>query len=104
MKHHPSENLLAELYARFAQGDMAGVIAMCDESMIYKVPGSVPTSGTYNNNTFGDLVAKTIEISNGTFKETVVDIIANDQHGVGLLEHLVNGSEFIVLLTLGLAP
>ena len=57
MEQHPSEKLLAELYARFAQGDIAGVTAMCDDSMVYRVPGSVPTSGTYSNATFGDLVA-----------------------------------------------
>ena len=35
MERHPKEILLAELYNRFAQGDMSGVIAMCDESMVY---------------------------------------------------------------------
>jgi ketosteroid isomerase-like protein len=87
MKQHPNEKLLAELYERFQQGDTAGVIAMCDESMIYRVPGSVPTSGIYNNASFGDLVQKTMEIANGTFKETVIDIIANDYRGVVLLKH-----------------
>jgi len=87
MEQHPNEILLAELYDRFARGDMAGVITMCDESMVYKVPGSVPTSGTYNNATFGDMVKKAMEIANGTFKETAIDIIANDYHGIVLLNH-----------------
>ena len=87
MERHPKEILLAELYNRFAQGDMSGVIAMCDESMVYTVPGSVPTSGIYDNNTFIYLVKKTMEIAKGTFRETVVDIIANDYHGVVLLNH-----------------
>ena len=87
MEQHPNEKLLAELYDRFAQGDMAGVIDMCDESMVYRVPGSVPTSGIYNNETFLEMVRKAMEISNGTFEETVVDIIANDHHGIVLLNH-----------------
>lgn len=87
MEQHPNERLLAELYDRFAQGDMAGVIDMCDESMVYKVPGSIPTSGIYNNETFPEMVKKAMEISNGTFEETVFDIIANDYHGIVLLDH-----------------
>jgi ketosteroid isomerase-like protein len=87
MEIHPSEQLLKELYDRFARGDIAGVIAMCDESMVYKVPGSIPTSGTYSNGTVGKLVDMTMQMSNGTFRETPVDIIANDNHGVVLLIH-----------------
>lgn len=87
MELHPNERLLAELYEKFTQGDLAGVIAMCDESMVYTVPGSVPTSGTYDNTTFVNLVQKTMEIAKGTFKETVIDIIANDYHGIVLLNH-----------------
>jgi ketosteroid isomerase-like protein len=87
MEMHPSERLLKELYQRFAQGDIEGVIAMCDESMVYKVPGSIPTTGTYSNSTFGKLVDMTMQMSNGTFRETPVDIIANDYHGVVLLIH-----------------
>jgi ketosteroid isomerase-like protein len=87
MEIHPSEKLLKELYALFARGDIESVIAMCDESMVYKVPGSIPTSGTYSNHTFGKLVDMTMQMSNGTFRESPVDIIANDNHGVVLLIH-----------------
>jgi ketosteroid isomerase-like protein len=87
MEMHPIEKLLKELYDRFARADIEGVIAMCDESMVYKVPGAIPTSGTYSNHTFGKLVDMTMEMSNGTFRETPVDIIANDYHGVVLLIH-----------------
>jgi ketosteroid isomerase-like protein len=66
---------------------MAGVITMCDESMIFEVPGTVPTSGTYDSATFGELIKKTMEIAQGAFRETVVDIIANDYHGIVLLNH-----------------
>jgi hypothetical protein len=34
MEMYPSERLLKELYERFAHGDIEGVIAMCDESMV----------------------------------------------------------------------
>ncbi len=87
MEMHPSEKLLKEPYNRFAAGDIEGVIAMCDESMVYKVPGSIPTSGTYINQTFGKLVDMTMEMSNGSFRETPVDFVANDNHGVVLLIH-----------------
>jgi hypothetical protein len=56
METHPSEKLLKELYTRFAHGDIEGVIAMCDESMVYKVPGSIPTSGAYSKHTFRSFI------------------------------------------------
>ena len=82
-----SEKLLKELYNRFARGDIEGVIAMCDESMVWKVPGSIPTSGIYSNHTFGKLVDMTMQMSEGKFRESPVDIIANDSHSVVLLIH-----------------
>jgi ketosteroid isomerase-like protein len=87
MEMHPSETRLKQFYERFACGDIEGAIAMCDESMTYRVPGSLPTSGTYTNATVSNMLSTVMRISNGTFKEEVVDIIANDSHGVVLLKH-----------------
>jgi ketosteroid isomerase-like protein len=86
---HPSEKLLTDLYARFATGDMAGVLAMCDDSITFTVPGTTPFSGMHTKATFGDWIGKVMQICAGQFRETAVDIIANDDHGIVVLDHFV---------------
>ena len=84
---HPSEQLLAELYDRFSKGDIPGVVGMCAPSMTWTVPGAAPFSGTYDNAGFYGMIGQVMQISGGTFGERPVDIIANDDHGVVILEH-----------------
>lgn len=82
-----NEKLLAELYEKFGKGDLPGVLAMCDDGTVFEVPGAAPFSGTYTKQTFPDLIGQVMQISGGTFGEKPVDIIANDEHGVAILEH-----------------
>ena len=39
---HPNEDILANLYQRFARGELAGVFALCDDAIEFHVPGSTP--------------------------------------------------------------
>ncbi len=84
---HPSEDLLHELYRRFTGGDVAGVLEMCTDDVVFEVPGNAPFSGRYTKTTFGDMIGQVMFISGGTFGERAVRIIANDDHGVALLDH-----------------
>lgn len=83
---HPSEKLLAELYERFAKGDIEGVLAMCRDDIKFTVPGKAPLSGVYDKQVFVQLIGLVMQISAGTFGEKLVDIIANDYHGVAVLD------------------
>jgi ketosteroid isomerase-like protein len=83
--HHPSEKLIAECYDRLARGDMAGVIAMCDKSMVYKCFGSSLISGTFDNATIGNHMGQVMQLCNGTFKQSVMGTVANDYGGMSLV-------------------
>ena len=89
MAQHPSEKLLAELYDRFSKGDLPGVLGMCAPDMKFTVPGAAPFSGVYTKGTFPGMVGEVMRISNGTFGEIPVHIIASDDHGVVILDHFL---------------
>lgn len=84
---HPSEVLLTELYSRFAKGDMPGVLEMCHDDIVFEVPGATTFSGTHTKATFPAWIGNVMEICGGKFQETVVRIVANDEHGVAVLDH-----------------
>jgi ketosteroid isomerase-like protein len=84
---HANETLLAEAYACFARADMVAFLALCEDDIEFHVPGRTPFSGTHTKADFGAWMGKVMEICNGTFGEKPVDLIANDEHGVAILEH-----------------
>jgi ketosteroid isomerase-like protein len=84
---HPNEDRLRELYAAFARGDMEGFLDGCTDDVTFTVPGTATVSGEFTKGTFGGLVAPVMEVSGGTFREDVLDVFANDEHGVLLLLH-----------------
>ena len=89
MAQHPSEKLLAELYDRFSKGDMPGVLGMCAPDMKWTVPGAAPFSGVYTNETFPGMIGEVMRISQGSFREEPVHVIASDDHGVVILDHFI---------------
>jgi ketosteroid isomerase-like protein len=84
---HPNEERLRDLYEKFGKGDIAGFLAGCTEEVRFSVPGDTVVSGTYTKPTFNDLVTRVMERSGGTFREEAVEVVANDRHGVLVLDH-----------------
>ena len=84
-----AESLLRELYSRFGKGDLPGVLELCTDDIVFHVPGTAPFSGDYTRSNFGDLIGQVMQISGGTFREEIVDLVANDQHGVAILDHFL---------------
>ncbi len=85
---HPNETLLRELYTRFGQGDMAGVLALCHDGITFQVPGTGVMAGVYDKQTFvSGLISKVMAISGGTFREEIIGLGAGDGHGFVLLDH-----------------
>lgn len=79
---HRHEDLLRRAYAAFARGDLAEYLSVCTDSISFRVPGRSAVAGTYSREQFASgLIAKVMEASGGTFRETVVDVIANDTRG-----------------------
>jgi ketosteroid isomerase-like protein len=84
---HPNETRLRDLYDRFAQGDLGAFLGGCTEDVLFAVPGYASVSGTYTRDEFIPWIEATIARTDGTFGEDVLDVVANDEHGVVLLVH-----------------
>lgn len=92
---HPNEELITRFYELFAQGQFDTALRMCSDDITFKVPGNTSFSGIQTKATFQDWIQKVWTLSEGTFRETAYQIIANDSHGVVLLDHYLtrNGKE-----------
>jgi uncharacterized protein len=85
---HKNEDLLRSAYGAFSRGDMDRLLAMCENDMVWHVPGRNQLTGDYKGRDgFMQLVGKVMELSGGTFSEEAHDLLANEEHGVALLTH-----------------
>jgi ketosteroid isomerase-like protein len=84
---HPNEDRLRDLYATFANGDLAGFLDGCTDEVTFAVPGNTPASGTFTKATFIDWITGVLGQAGGTFQEHVLDVFANDEHGILMLHH-----------------
>jgi len=85
---HSNEETIRAAYAAFVQGDLNGYLKYCTDNITFSVPGKGKISGTHKRNEFiSPWVSGVIELTNGTFRETVNDVVANDHRGVVLVTH-----------------
>ena len=82
---HPNEDLMKKGYEAFGSGDLDAVRELFADDIVWHVPGRSPLSGDYKGKeeVLGFL-AKTMEMTGGTFKLDVHDVMANAEHGVVL--------------------
>src|SRR6202521_4925284 len=73
-------------YEAFGKGDMATVGELMADDVVWHVGGSSPLSGDYKGKdaVFG-FFGKLMQLTDGTFKLEVHDILANDDHSVTLV-------------------
>jgi len=84
MSHAP-EDILRTLYEAFAKGDVETVMSLLTDDVEYHISGRSPVSGTYKGkDEVLAWVGQLMELSGGTFRIEVQDILANDEHGVAL--------------------
>ena len=85
MAEHPNVALLRKGYEAFARGDIAALTDMFAQDMVWHVPGTNLISGEHKGrDAVFAVFAKTMELTGGTFKIDVHDIVANDEHTVSL--------------------
>jgi ketosteroid isomerase-like protein len=84
---HPKEDLLRGLYLALGRGDLATFLAGCTDGVVFTVPGRAAVSGTFTKATFLDMARPMARADPGTFHEEILDVIANDDHGIVLLSH-----------------
>lgn len=82
---HPNALLLEKMYADFEKGDLKSMLDACSDSVTFQIAGKSKLAGKYNKTTFAtEFATKLMEMSGGTIKIQVHDILASDQHAVVL--------------------
>ncbi len=82
---HPNEDLLREGYDAFSRGDMDWMRRHWSDDVVWHTPGQSPVAGDYRGadeiiGSFGKLV----ELTGGSLRVELHDVLANDTHAVGL--------------------
>ena len=85
MADHPNATLLRKGYEAFASGDMATLTELFAEDVVWRVSGNSQISGEHRGrDAVFAMFAKTTQLSGGTFKIELHDVLANDEHAVAL--------------------
>jgi hypothetical protein len=82
---HPNEDLLRRGYAAFAAGDLDTVFGLLADDMVWHNGGSNQLSGDYRGHqAIMGMFGKLMEVTGGTFRTDIHDVLANDTHGTVL--------------------
>jgi ketosteroid isomerase-like protein len=68
-------------------GDLQGFLDGCTDDTTFTVPGNTPGSGTFTKESFTEWITGVLAQTGGTFQEHVLDVFANDEHGILMLLH-----------------
>ncbi len=83
---HPNEELLRTGYAAFAAGDLETVQALFSSEISWHNSGANALSGSYRGHEqVMTMFGRIMEVTGGTFRLDIHDILANDTHGVVLV-------------------
>ena len=82
---HPNETMLRRVYSAAAEGDVEKLRELIHPDVVWHVPGRNVLTGDYKGfeevlGLFGQLAAMT----DGTFQSQLHDVVAGDDHVVGL--------------------
>jgi ketosteroid isomerase-like protein len=82
---HPNVALLSHLYEAFDKNDVATLSKLIADDAVWHVPGSTPISGEHRGQTaIFAFFQRLAEMSGGTFRAQLVDVMASDMHAVAL--------------------
>ncbi len=82
---HPNVALLSRLYEAFDKNDVATLAKLIAEDAVWHIPGSTPISGEHRGHTaIFAFFQRLAEMSGGTFRAQLVDVMASDMHAVAL--------------------
>ena len=83
---HPNEGLIQQGYDAFGKGDFDALNDLFADDVKWHTPGRSPISGDIEGRdaVYGQF-AKIAELSGGSFKLEIHDMMANDEHGVALV-------------------
>lgn len=86
MADHPNAQVIRRTFEAFGKGDIATLSQVFADDAVWHMPGKGPFSGEHRGRdvifaAFGTMA----ELSGGTFKVEVHDVVANDEHAVAIL-------------------
>jgi ketosteroid isomerase-like protein len=83
---HPNEEILRRGYEAFGKGDLATVMSIFDEDIVWHSPGRSPLAGDFKGHQqVQEFFGRIFEVSGGTFSNEVHEILANDEHAAVML-------------------
>jgi ketosteroid isomerase-like protein len=82
---HPNEELVRSAFDAFAEGDTDTLRELMDQDVVWHVPGRNQLSGDHRGvDAILGFLARTMELTGGTFRAELHDVVANDEHAVAL--------------------
>lgn len=83
---HPNEELLRKGYDAFGKGDMDTIRELFADDIVWHAPGKSPLAGDHKGvDAVLENFGKVFEMTGGTFRLEIHDILANDEHAVVLV-------------------
>ncbi|HWD42141.1 MAG TPA: nuclear transport factor 2 family protein [Actinomycetota bacterium] len=82
---HPNEDLIRQGYDAFSRGDMDALRALFHPDVVWHAPGRHQLAGDHQGvDAVLGYLGRTVELTGGNFRVEVHDVVANDEHAVGL--------------------
>jgi ketosteroid isomerase-like protein len=82
---HPNEELVRRAFDAFAKGDVETLREVIHEDAVWHSPGRSPFAGDYQGvEAILGYFARTMEVTGGTFRAELHDVVVNDEHAVSL--------------------
>ncbi len=82
---HPNEDLVRRGFDAFSKGDVDTLRELFEQDAVWHAPGRGPLSGDHRGvDEILGFFARTMELTAGTFRVELHDVLANDEHAVAL--------------------
>jgi uncharacterized protein len=82
---HPNEDLVRRGYDAFSRGDMQLLRELFHPDIVWHAPGRSQLAGDHQGvDAVLGYFGQTMELTDGSFRVEVHDVVANDVHAVGL--------------------
>ena len=82
---HPNEDLVRRAFDAFATGDVDTMRELTDQDAVWHTPGRNLVSGYYRGqDEILGFFARVAELTGGTFRAELHDVVANDEHAVAI--------------------
>lgn len=83
---HPNVALLRALYDAQGRGDIDAYLGMLSDAIVFHIPGRSRIAGDYvGKQSVRRHFEEIFELSGGTFRTEVHDVVAGESHAVGLI-------------------